>query len=76
MDQLLLLLLHLIKGCWFLCQQSYLILIFHKNFESERQVIKLKENKSWTRKDLVDLVHRVVPNFDHKDTGKFLDEKM
>lgn len=39
-------------------------------------LIKLKESKSWTRKDLVDLVHQSVSNLDHKDTGKFLDEKM
>jgi UDP-N-acetylglucosamine 4,6-dehydratase len=36
----------------------------------------MKENKSWTRQEIVDLFHYMIPGFGHKETGKYLDEKM
>jgi FlaA1/EpsC-like NDP-sugar epimerase len=30
----------------------------------------------WTRKDLIDLFNAMIPNFNHKETGKYLDGKM
>ncbi|EKF50190.1 nucleoside-diphosphate sugar epimerase, partial [Thermosipho africanus H17ap60334] len=36
---------------------------------------KLKEHK-WSKKDLVELFEFVLPNFKHKETGKYLDDKM
>lgn len=32
--------------------------------------------KGWKKKDLVDLFKYLLPNFMHKETGKYLDEKM
>ncbi len=36
----------------------------------------LKAGKKWGREDLVTLFHKMIPNFGHKETGKFLDAKM
>ena len=36
----------------------------------------LKTNKSWKRADLVSLFTEMIPDFNHKETGKFLDERM
>ena len=36
----------------------------------------LKESRRWTRLDLVDLFKELLPEFAHKERGKFLDEKM
>jgi FlaA1/EpsC-like NDP-sugar epimerase len=37
---------------------------------------KLRIIGKWTRKDLVDLFNLMIPEFNHKETGKFLDSKM
>lgn len=42
----------------------------------ERTIENLKENKSWTKEDLLDLFHQMIPDFGHKETGKYLDNKM
>lgn len=39
-------------------------------------IASLKERGSWTREELVDLFHEMLPAFAHKETGKFLDERM
>ena len=36
----------------------------------------LKERGLWERQDLVQLFHAMLPEFGHKETGKFLDERM
>lgn len=36
----------------------------------------LQENKSWTKLNIVDLFHYMLPDFEHKETGKYLDGKM
>ena len=36
----------------------------------------LKNGGSWSRKEIVELFHEIIPDFAHKDTGKFLDERM
>lgn len=36
----------------------------------------LKENKNWSKEDIVDLFHQMIPDFRHKETGKYLDGKM
>lgn len=36
----------------------------------------LKTRGSWERDDLVDLFHTMLPGFGHKETGKFLDDRM
>jgi FlaA1/EpsC-like NDP-sugar epimerase len=37
---------------------------------------QLKFQKSWTKDELVDLFHYMIPDFEHKETGKYLDSKM
>lgn len=37
---------------------------------------KMKNSLSWTKADLVHLFHELLPGFDHKETGKYLDSKM
>ncbi len=36
----------------------------------------LKNNGSWTREEIVELFHEMIPDFAHKETGKFLDGRM
>lgn len=35
-----------------------------------------RKNSSWNRKDLIDLFNYMIPEFNHKETGKFLDGRM
>lgn len=42
----------------------------------KNEIKKMKTKQSWTRKDLIDLFNEMIPNFNHKETGKFLDNKM
>jgi FlaA1/EpsC-like NDP-sugar epimerase len=35
-----------------------------------------KSAKSWTKEEIVDLFHKMIPDFGHKETGKYLDGKM
>lgn len=41
--------------------------------ESIRQ---MKSNLRWSKTDILDLFHRMIPDFGHKETGKYLDAKM
>lgn len=36
----------------------------------------LKDIKEWDKKQLVSLFHQMIPDFGHKETGKYLDAKM
>lgn len=36
----------------------------------------LKANKKWSKDDIVSLFHEMIPDFGHKETGKYLDAKM
>jgi nucleoside-diphosphate-sugar epimerase len=40
------------------------------------EIGRLIENKKWRKTDLVDLFTELLPAFDHKETGKYLDSKM
>jgi FlaA1/EpsC-like NDP-sugar epimerase len=42
----------------------------------EFRIKKMKTAKSWSRTELVDLFQQMIPNFKHKETGRFLDSKM
>ena len=42
----------------------------------ESQIIDLRRSGAWNRRDLLDLFNTMIPEFDHKETGKFLDQKM
>ncbi|WP_041421741.1 UDP-N-acetylglucosamine 4,6-dehydratase [Shewanella sediminis] len=42
----------------------------------EKTIQSMKSYKSWSKKQLVELFHQMLPEFGHKETGKSLDEKM
>ncbi|MEW7289538.1 UDP-N-acetylglucosamine 4,6-dehydratase [Aquimarina sp. 2304DJ70-9] len=52
------------------------------DFDNERldfftnKIQTLKNNKKWDKKDIVDLFFKMIPDFGHKETGKYLDSKM
>ena len=37
---------------------------------------EFRRTKKWTKADIVELFHMMIPSFDHKETGKYLDAKM
>jgi len=39
-------------------------------------ISKFRKDGKWSKKQLVDLFHKMIPNFEHIETGKFLDSKM
>lgn len=43
-------------------------------FESE--IGRMKVEKKWSKEELVGLFHKMIPDFGHKETGKYLDGKM
>jgi len=42
----------------------------------ENTINQLKLNRSWTKQQIVDQFFIMIPNFDYKDKGKYLDGKM
>ena len=44
------------------------------HFESTIQ--EMKSNLKWNKEEIVDLFHTMIPDFGHKETGKYLDGKM
>jgi len=42
----------------------------------ESSIASMRARGSWTRSDLIDLFNATIPEFAHKETGKFLDSKM
>lgn len=42
----------------------------------EREIDRMKAELSWTKDDLVALFHQILPDFGHRETGKYLDGKM
>lgn len=42
----------------------------------EKKLRALKSTKTWVKKDIANLFFQMLPNFDHKETGKYLDDKM
>lgn len=42
----------------------------------EDRIAELRAAKSWTKEDLVDLFHTMIPDFGHIEKGKYLDSKM
>lgn len=39
-------------------------------------ISKYKVKKKWSKEQIVDLFHQMIPDFGHKETGKYLDAKM
>lgn len=52
------------------------------NFDNEKletfsfKISSLKADLRWTKDNIVDLFHSMIPEFGHKETGKYLDAKM
>jgi FlaA1/EpsC-like NDP-sugar epimerase len=42
----------------------------------ETRIRSLRSAGTWTRSDLIDLFNQMIPEFNHKETGKFLDGRM
>ena len=42
----------------------------------EREVADMKRRGQWSKQQLVELFQQMIPVFDHKETGKYLDSKM
>lgn len=42
----------------------------------EKKINKLKSEKKWNKEEIVDLFFTMLPDFGHKETGKYLDSKM
>jgi FlaA1/EpsC-like NDP-sugar epimerase len=36
----------------------------------------MKKNKTWTKEEIVNLFYQILSDFEHKETGKYLDNKM
>ena len=51
-------------------------------FEQEKldmfvaRIKAMRAKGAWTRAELIDLFNEMIPNFNHKETGKFLDGRM
>ncbi len=52
------------------------------NFNEEKlndfslKINKMKQNKAWSKEEIVKLFFRMIPDFGHKETGKYLDNRM
>ncbi|MBS8230186.1 NAD-dependent epimerase/dehydratase family protein [Marinobacter salarius] len=44
--------------------------------EFEERIASMKQEMAWSKNDLVQLFFRMIPDFGHKETGKYLDSKM
>ncbi|WP_198649882.1 UDP-N-acetylglucosamine 4,6-dehydratase [Zobellella maritima] len=42
----------------------------------ERRISEMKGNLAWNKQELVELFFEMIPDFGHKETGKYLDGKM
>jgi len=42
----------------------------------EKTIAKLKQDRAWTKDEIVELFFKMLPAFGHKETGKYLDNKM
>ena len=41
-----------------------------------KQIEQMRTEKRWEKSEIVALFHELIPGFDHKETGKYLDAKM
>ncbi len=42
----------------------------------EETISEMKNHQAWTKEQIVKLFFTMIPDFDHKETGKYLDSKM
>lgn len=40
------------------------------------KISELRVSRKWGKEDIVELFHKMIPDFGHKETGKYLDAKM
>ena len=45
-----------------------------EDFDSK--IYQMKVEKNWSKDEIIELFHKMIPNFGHKETGKYLDAKM
>ena len=41
-----------------------------------QSIQKMKQHKQWNKEEIVNLFFKMIPDFGHKETGKYLDSKM
>ena len=39
-------------------------------------ISSLQDKKNWSKKDILNLFFNILPEFAHKETGKYLDQRM
>jgi FlaA1/EpsC-like NDP-sugar epimerase len=42
----------------------------------EQGIVEMRKAKTWSKSEILDLFHKMIPDFGHKETGKYLDAKM
>ena len=42
----------------------------------QQRISEMRAAQSWSKNEILDLFHKMIPNFGHKETGKYLDSKM
>ena len=42
----------------------------------EQKIGQMKTDRQWTKEEIVQLFFTMIPDFGHKETGKYLDSKM
>ncbi|MCS0048006.1 MULTISPECIES: UDP-N-acetylglucosamine 4,6-dehydratase [Vibrio diabolicus subgroup] len=42
----------------------------------EQSIAKMKDKREWSKEQIVELFFTMIPDFGHKETGKYLDSKM
>ncbi len=42
----------------------------------DKEITKMRNTGSWNKHEIIDLFNRMIPNFNHIETGKYLDSKM
>jgi len=42
----------------------------------EETISKLKQDQAWSKEEIVELFFKMIPDFGHKETGRYLDSKM
>ena len=42
----------------------------------EKCICEMKDKRAWSKEEIVELFFKMIPDFGHKETGKYLDSKM
>ena len=41
-----------------------------------KEIERIKSKQNWVKQDIVALFNEMIPNFNHMETNKYLDDKM